>query len=635
MTDARTRLRSLGLALLVVASVFAVASPGAAASAPTASMDVPDEVTVGETFTADGSASQDDGSIDSYEWTFGDGTAKTGETVEHTYDQPGEYTVTLQVTDDDNQTATATATVNVTNSSGDQRPIARVNAPAAAAAGDAVTLDASQSLDAQGIDHYDWDFQGDGTVDARTESATTTYAYQVAGTHTPTVTVVDTSGNTDSDATSIDVSDETPPTAAIDVPGTVTAGESFTANASASSDNGAIASYEWTFGDGTSATGVSVEHTYKSTGTYTVTLTVTDTGGNTDATNRTVTVEAASQTDPGGGDDGSDGDSGDSNDGSPSDSGGSSPSPSSGDSDSNVDVTGPSQGIVTASVSNAPESEAITVPLLLPTDAPGAAGELSLSVTGGQSFDLDMRTLLSAPDETTAATVEDDGFEPVAYLDVSHPGLSDDDIENATFTFTLTQDRLDDLDASKDEVTLYKYKNGSWAPLETTLVDETNGTYRYRASADSLSALALGVDRANVATPTIKLSERTIDVGDSVAVVATFENEGAADDNVTATLSLDGEEIDTKELSVPAGDSNSVTFVHEFDEAGEYTLSVGDASADLTVGQPDADTEQADTDETTETTTLPPTSTGGQDGFGVLLALLAIVGAVVLARRRA
>ena len=47
-----------------------------------------------------------------------------------------------------------------------------------------------------------------------------------------------------------------------------------------STDNDAVASWAWDFGDGTAAAGVHAEHTYKAAGTYTVTLTVTDRSGN-------------------------------------------------------------------------------------------------------------------------------------------------------------------------------------------------------------------------------------------------------------------------------------------------------------------------------------------------------------------
>jgi len=71
-------------------------------------------VKVGEEITFDGGKSSDpDGQIASYEWDFGDGTKAEGVQVKKIYDKPGEYQVTLTVTDDKGATATATLTVTV------------------------------------------------------------------------------------------------------------------------------------------------------------------------------------------------------------------------------------------------------------------------------------------------------------------------------------------------------------------------------------------------------------------------------------------------------------------------------------------------------------------------------------------
>ncbi len=50
-------------------------------------------------------------------------------------------------------------------------------------------------------------------------------------------------------------------------------------------------SYSWDFGDGTHAVGQNVQHTYQSTGHYTILLTITDTEGNTATTNTTATIK--------------------------------------------------------------------------------------------------------------------------------------------------------------------------------------------------------------------------------------------------------------------------------------------------------------------------------------------------------
>ncbi|PWW21405.1 PKD repeat protein [Geodermatophilus normandii] len=80
------------------------------------------------------------------------------------------------------------------------------------------------------------------------------------------------------------------PTAAF---GTQVADLTARVDAGASTDpEGVIRSYAWDFGDGTTATGVTAARTYAAPGTYTVRLTVTDGGGLTATTTRSVTVTA-------------------------------------------------------------------------------------------------------------------------------------------------------------------------------------------------------------------------------------------------------------------------------------------------------------------------------------------------------
>jgi PKD repeat protein len=61
---------------------------------------------------------------------------------------------------------------------------------------------------------------------------------------------------------------------------------------STSTDDAGIVNYSWTFGDNTSGSGSGVAHTYASRGTYTVRLTVIDSGGLTGTTDKTVNVKA-------------------------------------------------------------------------------------------------------------------------------------------------------------------------------------------------------------------------------------------------------------------------------------------------------------------------------------------------------
>jgi PKD repeat protein len=81
------------------------------------------------------------------------------------------------------------------------------------------------------------------------------------------------------------------PTAAMSAtPSTVTPLQVAFSGASSTDSDGSIVSYAWNFGDGTTGSGVTTSRTYAASGTYTVTLTVTDDDGATGTTTQSVTT---------------------------------------------------------------------------------------------------------------------------------------------------------------------------------------------------------------------------------------------------------------------------------------------------------------------------------------------------------
>jgi hypothetical protein len=108
--------------------------------------------------TFDASASSDeDGTVQSYQWDFGDGATATGETVTHEFDA-GTYTVTLTVTDDDGGTNTTTRTVSVDQFTPPYFDISSFTAPETATPGETVTMTATvenvgDTADTQFVDY--------------------------------------------------------------------------------------------------------------------------------------------------------------------------------------------------------------------------------------------------------------------------------------------------------------------------------------------------------------------------------------------------------------------------------------------------------------------------------------------------
>ncbi|MCK4681701.1 PKD domain-containing protein, partial [Candidatus Bipolaricaulota bacterium] len=180
-------------------------------------------------------------------------------------------------------------------SAANQPPTAAFNAnPSSTTVGSSISFNASASSDPDGsIVSYAWQY-GDGTTGF---GVTAQHAYAAVGTYTVRLTVTDNDGATGTTTRQVGISAQPnqPPTAAFNAnPSSTTVGSSISFNASASSDpDGWIVSYTWQFGDGTTGSGVTAQHSYAAAGTYTVRLTVTDNDGATDTTTRQVTVGQA------------------------------------------------------------------------------------------------------------------------------------------------------------------------------------------------------------------------------------------------------------------------------------------------------------------------------------------------------
>ncbi len=165
---------------------------GGANVAPIARITGPSTGTVGAAVSFDGSTSSDaDGSIATYLWNFGDGSAgATATPPAHPYATAGTYTVTLTVTDNLGLASIPVTHPIVISAVGThQPPVANAGGPYTGTVGTAVVFSGSTStVDTGLVASYSWDF-GDGSALATV--ANPSHTYLTAATFPVKLTVTD------------------------------------------------------------------------------------------------------------------------------------------------------------------------------------------------------------------------------------------------------------------------------------------------------------------------------------------------------------------------------------------------------------------------------------------------------------
>ncbi len=210
------------------------------------------------------------GNITSRLWNFGDGTTSTEQNPSHTYQNIGSYTVSLTVTGPGgSNTKTMEGYIQVTP------PAPVANFTAAPRSGRSPLLVQFTGTSTGSITSRLWNF-GDGTTSTEKNPS---HTYQKIGSYTVSLTVNGPGGsNTKTMEGFIQV---TPPAPDANFTGAPRSGDGPLVVKFTDTSTGNISGWLWNFGDGTTSTQQNPTHTYtfRNTGDFTVSLTVTGLGG--------------------------------------------------------------------------------------------------------------------------------------------------------------------------------------------------------------------------------------------------------------------------------------------------------------------------------------------------------------------
>ena len=245
---------------------------------PKAVFELPPSICVNQELIFDATKSYDpEKRALTYLWDFGDGSTSNKPVVPHKFEKAGQYNVKLTVRNDSGlECDTSVVSRNITVVS---PPNISLVAPLRACLGIEVAFDASGSSSPDGANlTYIWDF-GDGSPSEGQAKAT--HIYNNGGDYVVSLIVDDARQTLCSRAkTSMKIHINTPPTANAGPNFVCCVGKENLFDASGSSDpDSDKLSYEWDFGDGSTAQGEKVTHQYTMMGKYTVTLKLSDGSG--------------------------------------------------------------------------------------------------------------------------------------------------------------------------------------------------------------------------------------------------------------------------------------------------------------------------------------------------------------------
>jgi PKD repeat protein len=230
---------------------------------------------------------QSSGPVVSWNWNFGDGSSNSTQNPSHTYSGAGNFTATLTVANSAGQTSSVSHTITVTNA---PQPVsARLSASPTSGQAPLTVQFTDQSTGP--VVSGSWNF-GDGSSSATTNPS---HTYNNAGTFTATLTVTGSGGQTSSASQTITVTNAPQTGVTANFSATPDSGQAPLAVQFTDQSSGPVVSWKWSFGDGASSSAQNPSHTYNNAGTFTATLTVANSAGQTSSVSHTITVTDASQ----------------------------------------------------------------------------------------------------------------------------------------------------------------------------------------------------------------------------------------------------------------------------------------------------------------------------------------------------
>ena len=260
---------------------------------PTAAFSVADTTCLGVASTFKDQSVSNNGTINAWQWDFGDGTTSTLQSPSHIYNTAGNYTAKLTVT---NSNGCVSSTVSKAIHIGGLPTAAFSNSTPDCVSGAVTFTDQSTTSDGS-LATWLWNY-GDGTIETKTSAAAFQHTFTTAGVYPVTLVATTNSGCSSTITQNIMISPL--PVVNFGTPAVCLADASAMFTDSTTIADNSKLTYLWDFGDANATTAnpntstvQNPSHKYSKAAVYQVTLTVTSATGCTATRTKSFTVNGS------------------------------------------------------------------------------------------------------------------------------------------------------------------------------------------------------------------------------------------------------------------------------------------------------------------------------------------------------
>jgi hypothetical protein len=219
----------------------------------------------------------------------------------------------------------------------------------------------------------------------------------------------------------------------------------------------------------------------------------------------------------------------------------------------------------------------ITLPERTASNGSGVQFErLSLRTDRPRSLDLQARQVRTAADFDVA----DRNVRPVSALTVE--GTGEAALSEVTLQFGV--DRTAHPDIGPGAVTVHHVTDEGVTTVDPTLVERSDGQYRYRATLAGASTYVVGVRDPSFTVTNATVVEPEVGLWEGVDVRATIRNDGGSG-TYHVPIMVNGTVQDTQAVNVRGNTSRTVTLTFPGYPTGEHPVAVGATQAgNVTIG---------------------------------------------------